>query len=387
MTRVLRELIGAAEPSFSLRIRELEEATGRHTVDIALASDVMGALATKLKQLGLDPHDTTPQELHSALKHKVLQDDALLRRSYHGNLTAAFTALNDKAPTVAVPVFKMAAFKRLLKKQPPKRVMAKLGYRSVDSLLKRADMDQVMAGVFLHESLTWHRAFAKSLRALKDADITLERPRAVLLDPKLVEGMRAVRPIYIQSAGIAGIPVANPAHAGSWLHAISHAAEGLYLVHQRGVYLKLHRFKDSFLKELIGLTYTAPRQYRAIRSISVPWTAIYLHASHAKHTLGIDDEAAVDSRDFFWRHPSEALPLVDRRIDFWSDTDLIGKPHREMPISLNINDIAPDTYFLIPYEHSSFAALSRALRAELLARYLHHSPERDQLLRTIGIIS
>lgn len=386
MARVLRELIGATEPSFTLRLRELEEATGRHTVDISLASDVLSKLANKLRSLGLDPYDTTHQELHAALKHKALKDDETLRRSYHGSIEKMFNVLTEKAPTVSVPIFKHASLKKVIKTIPPKKVMEKLGYRSVDSMLKRADFSQVLIGAFLVESLTWHRMFTKKLRALKDSDVIMERPQVVLIDNQLLSGRQLHGPIYVQSAGLVGIEVANKQYAGSWLHAAARAAEGLYLIHQRGVYLKLHRFSETFLKELVNLTYAAPKSFKAMNNTSIPWSAIYLHVANHKQELSLGDDPAVTAKDFFWKLPSEVLPLMHRQIDFWSDSDFLGKPHKQFPVSLCVQDIASDTYLLIPYQHSSYASLSRLLRAELLARYLRHSPDRHHLLRQIGII-
>src|SRR4051794_10224877 len=78
MTRFLSEALEAPEPFFRQGLRRLEAANGHPNTDIRFSSEVRQATYGKLKQLGLDPRDTTQKELFQALQERVKADDARL---------------------------------------------------------------------------------------------------------------------------------------------------------------------------------------------------------------------------------------------------------------------------------------------------------------------
>src|SRR5690349_2264419 len=78
MTRFLSEALQAAEPAFRSGLQRLEIANGKPNADIRFSSEVTRAVKVKLMQLGLDPHDTTAEELYHALQERVKADDARL---------------------------------------------------------------------------------------------------------------------------------------------------------------------------------------------------------------------------------------------------------------------------------------------------------------------
>src|SRR5580704_14077175 len=86
MTRVLSELLGATEPTFHRVISRLEAVSGHSNTDIRLSTEIERATKHKLKELGLDPKDTTGEELYAALQQRVKADDerlvAVLRKRF-----------------------------------------------------------------------------------------------------------------------------------------------------------------------------------------------------------------------------------------------------------------------------------------------------------------
>lgn len=68
MARFLLDLLQASEPQFSAAIHKLEKATGHAGVDIQLVGEIMKRAHVVMRQIGLDPADTTAQELYEALR-------------------------------------------------------------------------------------------------------------------------------------------------------------------------------------------------------------------------------------------------------------------------------------------------------------------------------
>lgn len=67
MAKFLQDLLKAQEPLFSTALRRLEQAAGHSSVDVRLISDIIARAHHVMRQIGLDPADTTYLELHHAL--------------------------------------------------------------------------------------------------------------------------------------------------------------------------------------------------------------------------------------------------------------------------------------------------------------------------------
>jgi len=384
MAKLLRNLLGSREPIFSLKLRALEAATNSPKVDLTLLSDVVAGANQVIKAIGLDPNDTTPSELHHQLMVVTKSDDAELVRAFDGDMHKLIQKVVMKAPITAVPVIKDSVLKKILQQIPPKKVMAALGFRSTESLLKRAPLEQLLLGAFLLESINWHRAFAKKLKSLHPNDITIENPRIVLINQKLTKNGRYGQVVALQCAGLLGVPKFGSTPGAAILTAAL-ACEGLFYLHVRGILLKLSRFQDSCIRQIANYTYASPEPVASIGKVGIPWISCYGLISR---NLGIQQElpeGAVEASDFFWAYPSQLLPMLNQRVGLWEKTAIIGLADEAQPVSLNISDIAHDLYNRVPLGNSTLSALRRSLNAELLTRYLDKSAQKEKILKKLGL--
>ncbi len=67
MAKFLQQLIDSREPLFALTLQQLEALTGRTAIDVAYMADITHRAHAVMRRIGLDPADTTVQELHTAL--------------------------------------------------------------------------------------------------------------------------------------------------------------------------------------------------------------------------------------------------------------------------------------------------------------------------------
>src|SRR5487761_1518741 len=176
MTRVLSELLGAKEPGFRQGLRQLEQAGGGPSADIRLSSEILQATQSAVRELGLDPRDTTGPELYNALLERAKQDDKTVRELLGADaddkdLTLRVQRLVGKLD-ISKKTFalKSIAAKRLLKKNPPKKAMKQLGYRSIDSMLKHEPVAQLYAAAAIAETPAWHRQLLNSYKQLLPTD-------------------------------------------------------------------------------------------------------------------------------------------------------------------------------------------------------------------------
>lgn len=386
MTRILREIIGGKEPTFSARIQQLEQLTGKRTVDIELTAEMLSRLADVTKKLQLDPHDTTPEEIYSALIHKAKEHDELLKNSYHASIGGLISKINHHPGAVGIPVIKQSKLRSIVGENPPKKVMSILGYRSKASLLKRADINQVLIGAFMHESVTWHRAFSKKVKQCTTSDITLEEPKIVAVDKKLLKDYANPMSMpYVQLAGVVGVDIRHINKPYGWLEFTARAADGLFYVHQRGIYLKVNRFQSNIIKQIVDLTYLAPSSITKMASVRVPWSVIYSYISNNLEEVNFSSDGPVDESDFKWKGAVELLKNVHQHLDFWKTTKITAKPAEIKPVSLNISDIAFNALHGVSYVQRSGSTLSRLTLDELLSRYFRHTIDKEERLKNIGI--
>lgn len=71
MAKFLQQLLKINEPTFSVGMRQLEKATGSSGVDTRLIADITHKAHEIMRQLGLDPADSTGRELYQALVSSV----------------------------------------------------------------------------------------------------------------------------------------------------------------------------------------------------------------------------------------------------------------------------------------------------------------------------
>jgi sugar/nucleoside kinase (ribokinase family) len=84
MSVFLRNLLDAKEPLFGSAMAKLEHAAGKSGVDVRLIADVMASAHTLMRAIGLDPKDTTYQELRRGLAAHSSDDQLFANTAYVG---------------------------------------------------------------------------------------------------------------------------------------------------------------------------------------------------------------------------------------------------------------------------------------------------------------
>jgi hypothetical protein len=133
MSKKLAELLDEPEVVVESVIKKLENLSGWESTDVRLLAEINNKSRAKHLELGLDPNDTTGPELYHALLAKLNKDEAKI------NLPST-TILNQVSgvhKNYNAYSLKRNIAKELLRSHPPRRLMKQLGFRSVDSMLKR----------------------------------------------------------------------------------------------------------------------------------------------------------------------------------------------------------------------------------------------------------
>jgi len=84
VAKFLQDLLGAKDPLFSASLQKLERATGQTGVDVKLIGDIRHHAHAVMRKLGLDPADTTKEELENALNAHADSEVLYEKTAYAG---------------------------------------------------------------------------------------------------------------------------------------------------------------------------------------------------------------------------------------------------------------------------------------------------------------
>lgn len=356
MTRFLSEALGAVEPVFSHSIQQLEQAAGRPGTDIRLTADIIQRTRAKISELGLDPADTTGPELYSALQQKFRQDEQAARKALGTAADAtpddvvmsAVQFLNKQESAKNCFVLKASVAKRLLKKKAPKLAMKKLGYRSVDSMLKHEAVAQVYAAAAIVESNTWHRAFREQYAKLSPSDF--EPKRISLVYPNTKRWQEVAHGFVSEShhnmlsfpelGAIVVLPI-EQAVEGLAITTLLLASESMNGIRSHSSYAKLQQVKPDFGKIIQKSSVSEPYTSAQLAGQPVPWRMIqryYARFADAYHPEIF--EPHVQSDDLGWTNGEDVLVQLDSSLTFWQGTSSLGLIHDGAVVSCNALDVA-----------------------------------------------
>jgi len=102
MGRILKDLLANDHPLFLMNIARLEKATGDAGIDVRLIGEIAERANRTVRELGLDPANTTAKELYMALNSLVRQDEARMRKVL---VDTSFTILNLGSGPISFNIF------------------------------------------------------------------------------------------------------------------------------------------------------------------------------------------------------------------------------------------------------------------------------------------
>jgi hypothetical protein len=189
-------LLGEEEDRVTAQINMLEEKNGYPSHDVRHLAENVQKTRFKVADLGLDPNDTTAEELFHALMVKFEKDSNVFD-IYFNAKSLDFNkrlskAIDIVAKNIELPqqwALKNSVSKDLLRKNLPKKLMKKLGYRSVESFLKRENLSEILLAAEQIESLTWQKTFSKAVSKLSQTDFELRELKFLQLNKQKWSGI------------------------------------------------------------------------------------------------------------------------------------------------------------------------------------------------------
>lgn len=401
MAHLLRDLLEAREPLFSLSLKQLEEATGKQGIDTKLIGDIIEKTHQATRTLGLDHGDTAGRELYGALLAKIEAHDEHLAHAIGGkdaeDVQALLPLIKKAVETADVPkscwVLKRSVAKEMLRAAPPPTIMKLLGYRSIDSMLKHEHLAEIYGALRFAESPEWLNKFNEQYKSLKPSDFETREIEFVVMPldrwGDIAEHFVAKKRhniTHLKELGvIMMLPIKLKTLPGITITAMPLLFHYINEIRLYSAFFKLQQVKKNFGEIFVTTLIADPGKAAIMAGSHVHWRVIQRYFGKLENEYHPEIfEPHVQPEDLHWRKAEEALCKIDPELGFWRDMDYVARYEDGRPIPFNLMDVSVGYCTNAPYEHRVIYHFRESLWNEIFMRYMGKKVLEQQVLRQLN---
>lgn len=396
MSRILAEMTGMTEAAFGKTVLQLEQASGRPGIDVRLLAEMTATVHRKTRELGLDPGDTTSKELYHALQALVnLHERFLAIRIGAEDPTDPIEMLpriQKVADNLPLPkncwAIKHSVAKKLLKANPPKKLMKQLGYKSIDSLLKREPTGMLIAATRFAESPAWQSKLLKSYKKLTASDfeprdievIALEKKRWGDIANKFIIDKHHNIAHSKEMGTILILPLPVRRMKGLILTVLPLVLHYMNEIRLYSAYFKLEQVKPHFAKQFVDALEKDIAETVFVAGQSIHWRSVARHFGKKGRRLSPAFEPHVQLEDLAWRKAEDILYRLEPALKFWEDLDYTMHYRDGVVVPLNLLDNAISYCNGLEFGQQATLYGRSSLLTELYARYIGQEGLEQEVL-------
>jgi hypothetical protein len=385
---------------FSLALKQLEEASGQPSVDVRLTAEIVGKVRLKTQELGLDPGDTTGAELYQALLNKIEKHEEHLVKQIggkEGDDAATLMPLMKKAwddfdANKSCWVLKHSVAKAMLKKMPPKQIMKHLGYRSVDSMLKRENLAEIYGALRFAEKGEWLNKFNELYKKLTPSDFETRKIEIVQMPLERWGDIAAPfihkkrhNITHLKELGvILMLPVTIPLR-GIAIFTLPLLFHYLNEIRLYSAFFKMQQVKSNFGDIVVETLIADPSSAAIMAGQHIHWRVIqrYFGKLESEYHPEIF-EPHVQPEDLHWDRAMAQVYQLAPELRFWEDMDYVGVMHAGRPLTLNMLDVAASYVNQLPYKDRAVYHFRESLWTEIFVRYMGQKTLEEQVLKQLN---
>ena len=400
MSRVLSQLLQAKEPLFTMALQRLEHESGNAAVDVRLIADIASSVKIKTIELGLDPNDTTDKELYHALQNLIKLHDSYLSSAIGSKPEDSIETqlLNIKSSIENLPIsrncwtLKKSVAKKFLKTHPPKNIMKKLGYKSIDSMLKRESITEIYCATRLLETLAWHKRLLKSYKKLTPSDFESRDIEIIYLDSKkwgdsannyIVSRRHNIT--HLKELGVLMIlPIPVKKLRGLTITVMPLALHYVNEIRSYSALFKLHQVSPNFGDIVVATLLDDPKTTAMIADTPLHWRVLQRHYSSVNTQTPTSFEPHIQPEDLYWKKAESIIYKLEPALLFWENLDYVATLHSDTPVPLSLMDNAVSYCNGLEYGEHSTGHFRDSLWNEIYIRYLGEDAIADGVLQQIN---
>jgi hypothetical protein len=389
MSKALAQFLDKPETLISAAIAKLELLSALPSLDVRLLAEINTKLRSCTADLGLDADDTTSRELYYSARERFAQD----MQKFSGELHLGKNTNSDEIARVVVNFFeesrvapevhalKRSVAKDILRSHPPRKLMKKLNYRSIDSMLKLENIAQLYAALPVVESERWLNVFWRDLAHVNPSDFETRKIELVIMPAKRWGSVA-------QDNSTESIPQIGAVVVWSTKTTRKIGAFGLSLQIAKSIsdlkvssgFIKLSQVQSDFGKTFVSAITDGLGHPAKLSSTPISWKSIFRHyGSYSK-------EEYMDHMEQFGPHMlhedlqvgHSLKSLADKSLVFksWLGLEHVAQNIESKIVSLNPMDLLADHANDSGFDNRSRTHFEQSLWHELIDRYMKHAGVR-----------
>lgn len=394
---LLATFLEAQEPLLDNALGQLESRSGHKGVDVALTAEIASKGGRVMRQLGLDP-DCSGEELYSALKQAVKEQDAHLARTLGGahveNPTEMIPLAIRRIEQIQMPrscfALKYKKAGAILKEKPPQALMKRLGYDDCATMIAKEDLAELFIAIRFTEGPDWLNDFDRVFDELKGSDFE-ERPiRLVRFDPAkwgdvaahFIEKKKHINTHSKEMGVVAILPPPSDTMAAITTKVVTLTLHYYNEVRLYSAYFKLLRKKKNFGRILSETLIADTLNIPLLENRHIHWRVIQRYygkiGEGAQHPEIFQPH--LQPEDLHWRSAEKILYQIDPEMAMWQDMDYVAVLKGADIVTFNLMDVVLSYANGIAFPDRYLYHFRESLWNEVFARYMGEKELREQLL-------
>jgi hypothetical protein len=400
MAKFLRDLLDAEEPIFSLALRQLERASGQPGADARLIGEITMKTHDSMRGLGLDPSVTTGYEFYRALLARIESDNERVTKLIGGTdssdvaqmVPLMVEAANKVDFDKKVFVLRHDKAKDLLRQMPPEKLMAHLGYETVEALFEGEDFDEMYTALRFSEGDEWLIAYNELFKTVTADDyeerdiriVIMDRDKYVDLAEKFTK-KKLHNVTHTKELGtIVVVPLREQKSKGLTLKTLPLLLHYLNEVKLYSTFFKLKANLPDFGATVVNTLIADPGNASQMAGQYVHWRVIQRYFGKLKDETHKEAfEPHVHPEDLHWRRAEDLLLQIDPEMEFWKDKDYVGLLFDGLPVTVNFVDVSLSYANDITYENRYVYHFRESLWNEIFIRYMSYENLERQILQEL----
>jgi hypothetical protein len=396
MSKYIGQLLQADQRSLDSIINRLEHMSLQPGVDTRLTAEIITLSREKVRQLGLDPKESTNEEMYYGLLAKSHSDDQVLRKKlgitdsntvFKSTSIIAETAQKLVKKDIVVSI-QPPALKLLLKSVPPKRTLKLLHFRSIDSVLKRENPLALYALAKRVEDKSWHTQVQARIKRLSSWDVKESQVQIISLPEEWLDKLQKqpfenlIFPVA-ETGCILLLPTESFEIEGSVLLALSVILQASMKLSVESLPHRTKALSISYERALPHIASGSIELLDPIHGLQPSWHAVYQLLAEQKYKQVGEFEFVLG--DLEWQSTETKLASIASELDFWVNTHYLGFPGSETPISMHLVDVVANFVLKRPYGNHITTHLKSSLWNELQLRYLRQEAFEKSVLSQLTL--
>jgi hypothetical protein len=276
---------------------------------------------------------------------------------------------------------------------PPRQLMAKLGYDTVDAMFEGEEFDEIYPALRFSEGSEWLSQYNELFKTVTRDDYEERDIRIVVMDHDkyvdLATHFVEKKLHNITHTKELGIIVVVPMHAermrGLALKSLPLLLHYLNEIKLYSTFFKLKSHKKNFGEIVVNTLIADPGNASQMAGQYIHWRVIQRYFGKLKDESHLEAfEPHVQPEDLHWRRAEDLLYQIDPELEFWKDRDYVGFNFDEKtPVSLNLFDVSFAYSNSEPYENRYVYHFRESLWNEIFVTYMGYPNLREQILQQL----